>query len=121
MNTQHKYHLTFNGYISPQIYSVTALLIVGLQEPGVSIVTNAYLNCLATSHGNCSYFSESWDNISKLEAQNNHAWAIGLLEFSGLTQLIILNLSYTHLNYILPATSEDTPQLFFHSPHNDVS
>ncbi|PNF29181.1 hypothetical protein B7P43_G10789 [Cryptotermes secundus] len=31
--------------------------------------------------------------------------------FSGLTELIILDLSYNHLDYILPATFEDTPRL----------
>jgi Leucine-rich repeat (LRR) protein len=50
-------------------------------------------------------------SLSKLEAQHNHIGTIDLHAFSGLTVLIILNLSYNHLDYILPATFEDTPQL----------
>jgi hypothetical protein len=48
--------------------------------------------------------------LSKLEAQHSHVGTIEFCAFSGLTESIILNLSYNHLD-ILPATSEDTPQL----------
>jgi Leucine-rich repeat (LRR) protein len=50
-------------------------------------------------------------SLSKLEAQYNHTGTINLHAFSGLTELIILTLSYNHLDYILPATFQDTPNL----------
>jgi Leucine-rich repeat (LRR) protein len=50
-------------------------------------------------------------SLRKLEAQHNHIGSIDLHAFSGLIELVILNLSYNHLDHILPATFEDTPQL----------
>jgi hypothetical protein len=48
-------------------------------------------------------------SFSKLEAQHSHIGTIIFCEFSGLTESIILNLSYSRLDDILPATSEVTP------------
>jgi hypothetical protein len=49
-------------------------------------------------------------SLSKLGAQHSHIGTIEFCAFSGLTESIILNLSYSRLD-ILPATYEDTPQL----------
>jgi hypothetical protein len=50
-------------------------------------------------------------SLSKLEVQHSHTSTIEFCAFSGLTESIILNLSYSHLDDILAATSEDTAQL----------
>jgi hypothetical protein len=46
-----------------------------------------------------------------MQAQHNHIRTIDLHAFSGLAEIIILNLSYNHFDYILPATYEDTQHL----------
>jgi Leucine-rich repeat (LRR) protein len=51
-------------------------------------------------------------SLHKLLLQHNHIGTIDLHAFSGITELKILDLSYNHLYYLLPATFEDTPQLW---------
>jgi len=50
-------------------------------------------------------------SLYKLQLQHNRIGTIDLHAFLGVTQLRILDLSYNHLYYLLPATFEDTPQL----------
>jgi Leucine-rich repeat (LRR) protein len=50
-------------------------------------------------------------SLYKVKLQHNHIGTIDLHAFSGVTELRILDLSFNHLYYLLPATFEDTPQL----------
>lgn len=50
-------------------------------------------------------------SLYKLQLRHNYIGTIDLHAFLGVTKLKILDLSYNHLYYLLPATFEDTPQL----------